>query len=86
MANSKQETIQLQRPIDGEWSPNDGAPDSQNGANGNDRADMYRMGRKQQLNRNFRSFSILGLTCVAMGTWLNIILLVVDRLHTPPAC
>lgn len=43
-------------------------------SNSFDQADMRRMGRQQQLKRNFHSFSILGLTCVAMGTWLNIIL------------
>ena len=38
-----------------------------------DAADMNRLGRSQQLHRNFRSLSILGLTCVVMGTWLGMI-------------
>ena len=38
-----------------------------------DDADMHRLGKRQRLNRNFHSLSILGLTCVVMGTWLGMI-------------
>ncbi|KAI0485353.1 amino acid/polyamine transporter I [Xylariaceae sp. FL0804] len=38
-----------------------------------DAADMHRLGKKQQLNRNFHSLSILGLAVVVMGTWLGMI-------------
>ncbi|KAK5131255.1 hypothetical protein LTR08_001160 [Meristemomyces frigidus] len=38
-----------------------------------DKADMDRMGRNQELERNFRPVSLLGLTCVVMGTWLGMI-------------
>ena len=34
-----------------------------------DAVDMHRMGRTQEFRRNFRSFSILGLSSVIMATW-----------------
>ncbi|EKG20960.1 Amino acid/polyamine transporter I [Macrophomina phaseolina MS6] len=34
-----------------------------------DAQDMARLGKKQELKRNFRDLSILGLTCMMMGTW-----------------
>ncbi|KAK3312091.1 putative GABA permease [Apodospora peruviana] len=34
-----------------------------------DKKDMWRMGKKQQLRRNFRFFSIFGFTMVLMATW-----------------
>lgn len=34
-----------------------------------DKDDMWRMGKKQQLQRNFRFFSIFGFTMVLMATW-----------------
>jgi len=34
-----------------------------------DKNDMRRMGKKQQLQRNFRFFSIFGFTMVLMATW-----------------
>ena len=35
-----------------------------------DAADMHRLGKTQELRRNFRSISILGLSSVVMATWL----------------
>lgn len=35
----------------------------------NDKADMHRLGKKQELRRNFRFTSILGFVAIAMGTW-----------------
>lgn len=35
----------------------------------NDKFDMTRMGKKQELRRVFRQFSILSFTCVIMATW-----------------
>ena len=34
-----------------------------------DKFDMSRMGKKQEMRRVFRQFSILSFTCVIMGTW-----------------
>lgn len=34
-----------------------------------DQADMRRLGKKQELRRNFRFTSILGFVAIAMGTW-----------------
>lgn len=34
-----------------------------------DQMDMRRLGKKQELRRNFRFTSILGFVAVAMGTW-----------------
>ena len=55
--------------VDRSWSPED----REHGENRQDSADMYRLGRSQQLDRNFQSLSTLGLTCVVMGTWMGII-------------
>lgn len=69
MDASKEMTVEFQNGVE-----DNGNFDGESKSNGFDQADMYRMGRQQQLKRNFHSFSILGLTCVAMGTWLNIIM------------
>lgn len=34
-----------------------------------DQCDMYRMGKMQQLRRNFRFFTIFGFLMVLMATW-----------------
>ncbi|KAK4554103.1 hypothetical protein LTR86_008944 [Recurvomyces mirabilis] len=34
-----------------------------------DRVDMDRMGKKQELKRNFRVLSIISFMCLMMGTW-----------------
>lgn len=39
-----------------------------------DAQDMHRMGRRQQLRRNFKSVSILGLAAVTMATWIAILM------------
>lgn len=36
---------------------------------GNDQHDMYRMGKKQEMRRNFKFLSIFGFTMVLMATW-----------------
>ena len=41
--------------------------------NSADAFDMRRMGRKQELRRNFKSVSILGLAAVTMATWLALL-------------
>lgn len=35
-----------------------------------DAIDMRRLGREQELRRNFKTFSILGMATVTMGTWV----------------
>ncbi|KLJ10258.1 hypothetical protein EMPG_14371 [Blastomyces silverae] len=39
-----------------------------------DQADMARLGKDQQFNRNFRFLSTLGFTCTLMATWESILL------------
>lgn len=39
----------------------------------NDELDMRRLGRKQELRRNFKSISILGLAAVTMATWVSML-------------
>ena len=38
-----------------------------------DRVDMERMGKKQELKRNFRLLSIFSFMCVAMSCWVFVI-------------
>lgn len=38
-----------------------------------DRVDMDRMGKKQELKRNFRLLSIFSFMCVAMSSWVFVI-------------
>jgi choline transport protein len=39
-----------------------------------DALDMARLGRKQELRRNFKSLSILGLAATTMSTWVAMLL------------
>ncbi|KAI9700999.1 MAG: hypothetical protein M1836_001667 [Candelina mexicana] len=43
------------------------------GGTRHDALDMHRVGKQQQLKRNFRFLSILGFTCTLMSTWEGII-------------
>jgi len=72
---SKDDVVELQRPVHGGKSPTDEYITSNEVASetAQDIADMDRLGNKQELNRNFHSLSTLGLTCVIMGTWLGMI-------------
>ena len=38
-----------------------------------DKMDMDRIGKKQELKRNFRLFSIFSFMCVAMSSWVFVI-------------
>lgn len=67
MSEYKDGAIASQRRVDGAWS----LEDSGHGEERQDSADMYHLGRSQQLDRNFQPFSTLGLTCVVMGTWVG---------------
>ena len=46
-------------------------------ATGNDAdaRDMLRLGRSQELRRNFRSFSVLGLAMTTMSTWVAMLMM-----------
>jgi amino acid permease len=39
-----------------------------------DARDMLRLGRSQELRRNFRSFSVLGLAMTTMSTWVAMLM------------
>jgi choline transport protein len=43
--------------------------DSLRGFTRQDRADMLRMGKKQELTRNYRPLSALAFTVILQGTW-----------------
>jgi choline transport protein len=43
--------------------------DSLRGHTRQDRADMLRMGKKQELTRNYRPLSALAFTVILQGTW-----------------
>lgn len=51
----------------------DGAPERDTQSPTQDDRDMYRMGNTQQLQRNFHTLSILGLTCIVLTTWTAIL-------------
>ena len=38
-----------------------------------DVVDMHRLGKEQELRRNFKTFSILGMAAVTMATWISVI-------------
>jgi amino acid permease len=59
-----------------EWSnsPINESPDgSIKTGTADDARDMYRLGKTQEFRRNFRSFSVLGLSSVIMATWVAIL-------------
>lgn len=43
--------------------------DTVKGSTNDDALDMLRLGKTQELRRNFKSISILGMAAVTMGTW-----------------
>jgi hypothetical protein len=38
-----------------------------------DRVDMDRLGKKQELQRNFRLLNIFSFMCIAMSTWVFVV-------------
>ncbi|KAF2715999.1 GABA-specific permease [Polychaeton citri CBS 116435] len=73
--NWKNEAIDLSIHVNEPQSPvseYEGSGGQKHGSSHDD-ADMQRLGKSQQLNRNFHSLSVLGLTCVVMGTWLGML-------------
>ena len=39
------------------------------GSNGQDKLAMERMGKTQEMRRNFKQASLIGFTCMCMATW-----------------
>ena len=57
-----------------ELQDHDGAPVLQAGGTRNDANDMSRMGKKQELKRNFRFISIVGFMAILQATWESALL------------
>lgn len=73
---TKNDVKEVQHQVDGGWdSPTDNGYTGEGIKTGtaDDAVDMHRLGKKQELKRNFRSFSILGLSSVIMATWVAIL-------------
>ena len=73
---SKTDFYELQhRPAGEDWDDEGRHTDAAGVATGTkeDVLDMQRLGRTQELLRNFKSFSILGLAAVTMATWIAIL-------------
>ncbi|KAE8404883.1 amino acid transporter [Aspergillus pseudonomiae] len=51
----------------------DVSKDVRTGFTVNDQRDMHRMGKKQEMRRNFRLISTIGFTTCIMGTWENVL-------------
>ena len=71
----KKEPIELQQPVDDGWnSPTEHDDDGGiKTGTADDAVDMHRLGKMQEFKRNFRSFSVLGLSSVIMATWLAVL-------------
>ncbi len=69
---SKNEVIEMRRTHDGRDSPLDDGEGIKTGTDA-DAANMHRLGKTQEFKRNFRSFSILGLSSVIMATWVALL-------------
>ena len=71
--DSKNDIYEMNQQVgDGRDSPADEGEGIKTGTNA-DAVDMHRMGKTQEFKRNFRSFSILGLSSVIMATWVAIL-------------
>jgi choline transport protein len=71
MSDLKTEAAAVAQPLDSE-SQQDGVVSEKKGTAG-DQKDMYRMGKQQELRRNFRFVSIFGYSMVLMATWETIL-------------
>jgi choline transport protein len=80
MADSKHETQAVAQARDSESQHDDVATEKKGTAG--DQKDMYRMGKQQELRRNFRFVSIFGYSMVLMATWETILTLVHSSLCT----
>lgn len=71
MADSKHEMHAVAQTRDSESQQDDGVTEKR-GTTG-DQKDMYRMGKQQELRRNFGFVSIFGYSMVLMATWETIL-------------
>jgi choline transport protein len=71
MSDLKNEAAAVAQPLDSE-SQQDGIVSEKKGTTG-DQQDMHRMGKDQELRRNFRFVSIFGYSMVLMATWETIL-------------
>jgi choline transport protein len=69
MENNKSDVVAHHRDSE---SQNEGVVSEKRGTDG-DQRDMYRMGKQQELRRNFRFVSIFGYSMVLMATWETIL-------------
>lgn len=73
---SKTDFYELQqKPTGNHWDEDLRQTDASGVATGTkeDALDMQRLGRTQELRRNFKSFSILGMAAVTMATWIAVL-------------
>ena len=76
MTKTKDAIELQQQPVDDGWNSPTEHEDMGEGiktGTQDDAVDMHRLGKKQEFKRNFRSFSILGLSSVIMATWVAIL-------------
>lgn len=71
MADHKSEAHAAVQHRDSESQQEDGLSEKKGTAG--DQKDMYRMGKQQELRRNFRFVSIFGYSMVLMATWETIL-------------
>ena len=71
MTELKAEALAVVQPGDSE-SQQDDVISEKRGTAG-DQMDMYRMGKQQELRRNFRFVSIFGYSMVLMATWETVL-------------
>jgi choline transport protein len=68
MENNKSDVVAHHR----DSESHEGVVSEKRGTDG-DQRDMYRMGKQQELRRNFRFVSIFGYSMVLMATWETIL-------------
>jgi choline transport protein len=71
MSDSKPTEAVVASPCDSELQ-HEGVISEKKGTVG-DQKDMYRMGKQQELRRNFRFVSIFGYSMVLMATWETVL-------------
>lgn len=78
MADSKHEAQAVTQARDSESQQDDVFTEKRGTAG--DQKDMHRMGKQQELRRNFRFVSIFGYSMVLMATWETILTLVAQKI------
>lgn len=71
MTDLKAEAVAVAQPRDSESRQDAFVPEK--GGTDGDQKDMYRMGKQQELRRNFRFVSIFGYSMVLMATWETVL-------------